>query len=179
MNRRIFMKLKQMISGMIQYTITIIVVIFICVYMVSLQQVVGSSMNSTLKDGDITLLNKFGYHFFEIKRNDIVSIDYNDTKYLVKRIIGLPGEKIEYKDNILYVNDIGYYEKFLNEGTTTKDFSIKDLGYDVIPEHMYLVLGDNREDSLDSREIGLIKEEDIEGKVFLRIWPLNKITFIP
>lgn len=168
-----------MISGMIQYTITIIVVIFICVYMVSLQQVVGSSMNSTLKDGDITLLNKFGYHFFEIKRNDIVSIDYNDTKYLVKRIIGLPGEKIEYKDNILYVNDIGYYEKFLNEGTTTKDFSIKDLGYDVIPEHMYLVLGDNREDSLDSREIGLIKEEDIEGKVFLRIWPLNKITFIP
>ena len=168
-----------MISGMIQYTITIIVVIFICVYMVSLQQVVGSSMNSTLKDGDITLLNKFGYHFFEIKRNDIVSIDYNDTKYLVKRIIGLPGEKIEYKDNILYVNDIGYYEKFLNEGTTTKDFSIKDLGYDVIPEHMYLVLGDNREDSLDSREIGLIKEEDIEGKVFLRMWPLNKITFIP
>jgi len=136
-------------------------------------------MNSTLKDGDIALLNKFGYHFFEIKRNDIVSIAYEDTKYLVKRIIGLPGEKIEYKDNILYVNDVGYYEKFLSKETKTDDFSIKELGYDVIPKNMYLVLGDNREDSLDSREIGLIKEEDIQGKVFLRIWPLNKITLIP
>ena len=170
--------IKEFFKDIIKYIITAFIVIVIFLYVVSLQQVIGPSMSSTLQDGDIAILNKIGHRFFDIERNEVVSLDYDDTKYLIKRVIGLPGDKIEYKDNVLYINGESYKETFLDEGVTTDDFSIEDLGYDTIPEDMYLVLGDNRNNSMDSREIGLIKKEDIKGKVFFRIWPLNKISFI-
>lgn len=173
-----WLDIKEFLKDMSKYILTAIIVILIFLYVVSLQQVIGPSMNPTLQDGDIAILNKIGHRFFDIKRNEVVSLDYADTKYLIKRVIGLPGEKIEFKNNTLYVNDQGYNETFLKDGTVTKDFSIKDLGYDKIPEDMYLVLGDNRGNSMDSREIGLIKKSDIKGKVFFRIWPLNRISFI-
>ena len=161
-----------------KYIITIFVVIFIIVYVASVQQVVGSSMSPTFKNQDILILNKFYYRFFDIKRFDIVSLEYDDTKYLIKRVIGLPGDKIEYKDNILYVNGVAIEESFLDDDVVTNDFSLSDLGYDVIPEDMYLVLGDNRGDSLDSRDIGLITKKSILGKVNIRIWPINKIRYV-
>ena len=95
---------------------------------------------------------------------------------MIKRVIGLPGDTIEIKDNVLYVNGNIYEEEYLDEGLEYPDFFLSDLGYDTIPEDMYLVLGDNREDSLDSREIGLISKDNINGKIVLRIWPLNKIS---
>lgn len=161
-----------------KYIITIFVVIFIIVYVASVQQVVGSSMSPTFKNQDILILNKFYYRFFDIKRFDIVSLEYDDTKYLIKRVIGLPGDKIEYKDNILYVNGVAIEESFLDDDVVTNDFNLSDLGYDVIPEDMYLVLGDNRGDSLDSRDIGLITKKSILGKVNIRIWPINKIRYV-
>ncbi len=171
-------ELKEFLLDSIKYIIVAIIVILVFIYVVSLQQVVGPSMNPTMKEGDVALLNKIGHRFFDIERNEVVSLYYADTKYLIKRVIGLPGEVIEYKNNKLYIDGEGYNEPFLPKDTVTKDFSIKDLGYDKIPEDMYLVLGDNRSNSMDSREIGLIKKDDIIGKVFFRIWPLNKISFI-
>lgn len=133
-------------------------------------------MKNTLNDKDYVLIFKANYYLFDVKRFDIISFNYEDTKYLVKRVIGLPGEKIEYKEGILYVNGKIVKEEFLN--VKTKDFSLKDLGYEVIPKDMYLVLGDNRNDSLDSRDFGLIKKEDIIGKAVFRIWPINKMKVI-
>ena len=133
-------------------------------------------MNSTLIDGDVLILSKANYRFFDIKRGDIISLDYEDTKYLIKRVIGLPGDTIEIKDNILYINGEVYEENYLDKGLEYPDFSLSDLGYDTIPEDMYLVLGDNRENSLDSREIGLISKDSVNGKIVLRIWPINKIS---
>ena len=75
------------------------------------------------------------------------------------------------KDNQLYINDELYVESYLDEGLVYDDFELSSLGYDTIPDNMYLVLGDNREDSL---EIGLISRDDVIGKVSFRIWPLNK-----
>jgi len=161
-----------------KYIITIFVVIFIIVYVMSIQQVVGPSMSPTFENKDILILNKLHYRFFDIKRFDIVSLEYDDTKYLIKRVIGLPGEKIEYKNNVLYVNGKAIQEKFLKDDVVTNDFSIMDLGYETIPDDMYLVLGDNRQDSLDSRDIGLITKSDILGKVNIRIWPINKIRYV-
>lgn len=161
-----------------KYIFTIFVVIFIIVYVATVQQVVGSSMSPTFENKDILILNKLHYRFFDIKRFDVVSLEYDDTKYLIKRVIGLPGDKIEYKNNVLYINGEAYEEEFLNDDVITNDFSITDLGYEVIPEDMYLVLGDNRGDSLDSRDIGLITRKDILGKVNIRIWPINKIRFV-
>ena len=91
----------------------------------------------------------------------------------------MPGEHIKYVDNVLYVNDVEYGDKNgLNE--ITDDFDIKKLGFDVIPDDMYLVIGDNRTNSLDgrSKKVGLIKKEDIIGKAIVRIWPLNGIKVI-
>lgn len=169
-----------------KYLIVIIIVLVIAIYVVSFQQVIGPSMNPTLKEGDILVLNKIMYKFRKIKRNDIVALRYaEDEKLVVKRIIGLPGEKIEYKDlkenndvkSILYIDGKGYDEEYLNN-VYTKSFSIEDLGYEVIPDDMYLVLGDNRSNSLDSRNFGLVKKEDIIGRVKVRIFPFNNISIV-
>lgn len=170
-----FRDIKEFIKDFIK--IAILVVIIFCVYMfvISMQQVVGSSMNNTLNNGDMVLLFKAKYKFSDVKRFDVISFNYEDTKYLIKRVIGLPGEHIEYKDNKLYING-NYVEE--ERDFETDDFKLEDLGYDVIPDDMYFVLGDNRENSLDSREIGLIKKEDIIGKVIVRLWPISGIKLI-
>ena len=133
-------------------------------------------MSHTLNNNDVILIDKLSYRFTNPKRNDVISFQYAETKYLIKRIIGLPGEHIKYVDGNLYINDQIYNDKFdLNQ--ITDNFDLKKLGFDVIPDNMYLVLGDNRTNSLDSRstKVGLIKKEDIIGKATIRLWPLNKI----
>lgn len=172
-----WLEIKEFLKDSAKYILTIIVVLFIAVYVVSVQQIMGPSMKPTLNNGDIVLLNKFQYRLFDVKRNQIIALNYKDTKYMVKRVIGLPGEKIEFKDNTLYIDDKAYNEPFIRD-VKTNDFSLTDLGYDVIPKDMYLVLGDNRENSMDGRDFGLIKKKDILGKASIRIWPLNKIKVI-
>ena len=97
---------------------------------------------------------------------------------MIKRVVGLPGEVVEYKDNYVVINGVTYKEPFIDSNIKTNDFSIKDLGYDIIPNDMYLVLGDNRENSQDSRDYGLISKSEIIGKAWIRIWPFNKIKII-
>ena len=169
--------IKEFLKDTFKYILTVVVVLVIIIYVVSIQQVVGPSMSPTLNSGDILILNKLNYKIFEIKRFDIVSLSSKQSKYLVKRVIGLPGEKVEYKDNKLYINDQVLKEEFLDETIMTNNFSLSSIGYETIPEGMYFVVGDNRGNSDDSRDIkiGLIKEEDIIGKSTIRIWPLNKI----
>lgn len=171
-------EVREFIIDTSKYILTIVVVIFTIIYIATVQQIVGPSMESTYNDQDIVILNKLHYRLFDIKRFDVVSLRYDGSKYLIKRVIGLPGEKIEYKENKLYVNNKIIEEPFLEENTITEYFSLTSLGYEKIPENMYLVLGDNRENSLDSREIGLIKKQDVLGKINLRIWPINKFGLV-
>lgn len=171
-----WLSIRELLLDTIKLIVIIVIILFLLIYVVSITQVVGNSMNSTLIDGDVLILSKANYRFFDIKRGDIISLDYEDTKYLIKRVIGLPGEVVEIRDNQLYINGEIYIEDYLDEDLVYPDFSLNDLGYDVIPDNMYLVLGDNREDSLDSREIGLISKNDVNGKIVLRIWPINKIS---
>ncbi len=172
-----FRDIKEFLIDTSKYLIVIAVVLLIVLYVVSLQQVVGPSMDPTLKDGDILVLSKFHYHIFDVKRNDVIAFSYDDSKFLIKRVIGLPGETISYKDNILYIDGVGYTEDLVPD-TTTSDFDLTDFGYDVIPEDMYFVMGDNRTDSLDSRDFGLIKKEDIIGKTLLKIYPFDDLKVI-
>lgn len=172
-----WLSIKEFLKDSFKLIIFLFVLIFIMVYVFSITQVVGSSMSPTLKENEVLFLNKAQYKFFDVKRGDIVSLEYADTKYLIKRIIGLPGEKVEIRNNQVYINDVKLEENYLEEKLTYDDFSINDLGYKVIPENMYFVLGDNRENSLDSREIGLIKKEQIKGKIFMKFWPISKVEF--
>lgn len=171
-------EVREFIIDTSKYILTIVVVIFIVIYIATVQQIVGPSMESTYNDQDIVILNKLHYRLFEIKRFDVVSLKYDGSKYLIKRIIGLPGDKVEYKENKLYINDKEVKEEFLDKDINTENFSLTTLGYKKIPEDMYLVLGDNRQNSLDSREIGLVKRKNILGKIKLRIWPINKFGFV-
>lgn len=166
--------IKEWIKDTAKYMIIAVLVLLTVIYIVSLQQVVGPSMNPNYKDGDILILNKLYYHLKKPARFDVVAVKYKDTKYFIKRVIGLPGETVTYRDGILYINDKVVEEKF--ETTKTEDFSLETLGYEKIPENYYLIVGDNRENSLDgrSKEVGLIHKKDFIGKVAFRIWPFRR-----
>ena len=166
--------IKEFIKDSLKYLIVIATVFFIALFVVSFEQVIGPSMKGTLNAGDVTIVNKLVYKFRTIKRNEIVSINQKD-KIMVKRVIGLPGEHIEYKDNKLYVNGSLVLEN--NISVETKDFKLEDIGYETIPKDMYFVLGDNRTNSNDSREFGLVKKDEIIGKIVMRLYPFSKIKF--
>lgn len=176
-----FRGIKEFIKDTFGYILVIIAVILVANYVVTLQQNVGPSMQPTLNNGDALILNKTAYKLGAVKRNDVIAFLYDGTKYLVKRVIGLPGERIDYKDNVLYINGKAYNENFLSDDVITTDFIMEDIkGCEdgTIPENTYLVLGDNRTDSMDSRDIGVVKKEDIMGKTTLRIWPFTNFGFI-
>ena len=168
-----FRDITEFFKDTFKYILVVIFVFLLFIFVVGMEQVVGPSMNPTLKEGNVIIVNKLLYRIKDIKRNDIVVLS-QDEKHMIKRVVGLPGDYIEYIDNYLYVNGIKYKEKFI-DGVNTEDFSLKDLGYDKIPDNMYLVLGDNRENSLDSRKYGLIKKNQIIGKAWAIIWPIKKI----
>ena len=172
-----WLEIKEFFKDTVKYILLILTVLVLALYVVSLQQVVGPSMQPNFNSNDVVILDKLSYRFKNIEREDIVSVYYADIKYLIKRVIGLPGESIEFKNNNLYINGQIYKEEYLTDNIVTEDFTLTSLGYNIIPEGYYLVLGDNRSDSLDSRDekVGLIHKKDIIGKVRLRIWPLNKI----
>ena len=171
-----WLSIREFILDFIKLVIVIVIILVLMIYVVSVTQVVGNSMYSTLNNGDVLILNKLKYRFSEVERGDIISLEYEDTKYLIKRVIGLPGDTISISDNTVYVNGEVYIENYLEEDLEYDDFQLSSLGYQTIPADMYFVLGDNREDSLDSREIGLVSKDDIIGKVSFRIWPLNKLA---
>ncbi len=173
-----WLNIREFLLDSIKFIIAITIFLILFLYVISITQVVGNSMSPTLKQEEVLVLNKLKYHISDVNRGDIISFAYTDTKYLIKRVIGLPGENVEFIDNKLYINGRIYDEIYLNDDVITNDFSIEKLGYDKIPNDMYFVLGDNRMNSLDSREIGLIKKSDIIGKISFRIWPITRFGFI-
>ena len=160
-------------KDIISYVIIILAIILIRVFISTPVIVDGDSMKPNLINNQILILSKLNKN---LKRFDIVVLKHEvngKKEELVKRVIGLPGEIIEYKNNKLYVND-----KFMGTNFNyrdTNDFNLEEIcNCTSIPEGKYLVLGDNRPISKDSRIIGLVDEKDILGKAVYRIWPITK-----
>ena len=130
----------------------------------------GSSMESNLQENDVMILDKVTYKMSDIKRNDIVVISYNG-KYLVKRVIGLPGETLEVKNNLVFINGQVIDEEYLDEDAYTDNYKLLWK----IPEDCYFVMGDHRLVSYDSRSLGCFSKEKILGKANLVIFPFNRI----
>lgn len=86
-----WLSIREFIIDFIKLLIVIVIILLLMIYVVSITQVVGNSMNHTMSNGDVLVLNKIKYRFTDIKRGDIISLEYDDTKYLIKRVIGLPG----------------------------------------------------------------------------------------
>ena len=151
------------IKEWVPYIVITMIVILIRMFIISPVRVDGTSMYPTLSNNEFLLLSKYDQSY---DRFDIVVLKYRNER-LVKRIIGLPGETVEYKNNKLYINGKEIEEPFIN--TNTDDFNLNELGYDKIPENYYFVVGDNRGSSLDSRMIGLINKKDLQGIIKLSI----------
>lgn len=158
----------KIIKEIVPYIIIILFVFLIRTFLVTPVRVNGSSMLPTLKHNDILLLKKYDKKF---ERFDIIVLK-SDNEKLIKRVIGFPGEMVEYKNHVLYINNTEVEDEY---ASLTEDFNIVILGYDVIPNDMYFVLGDNRESSSDSRYFGFVELEDILGAANFRLFPLNKI----
>lgn len=176
-------KNKSILKDIISYALIILVVVTIRIFIFDPVRVDGPSMDTTLTNGEIVILNKFEYRKSDINRYDVVVVKITDpsskeTKQIIKRVIGLPNEVIEIKDNKVYADGKELDNSFAS--SKSDDFDMSKIGLKKIPGDSYLVMGDNREVSLDSRytEVGTIKKDQILGKASVVIWPLNKIKVI-
>ena len=176
-------KEKSVLRELLEWIIYIIVVMilsFLAVtYVGQRTRVDGHSMETTLYDGDNLWVDKLSYRFRDPKRYEIVvfPFKYKENTYYIKRIIGLPGETVQVKDGYVYIDGEKSDEHYGNE-------LMVDPGIAAVPitlgEDEYFVLGDNRNHSSDSRvgSVGIIKREDLMGRAWVRIWPLNRLGVI-
>lgn len=163
--------IKEFIKDSIWYISFTIVILIVMVYVISIQQVIGPSMNPSYQNKDVVLINKLGYRFGSIKRGDVVIFNKSDSIY-IKRIIGLPNDKVAYNNNQVYINDKLLSEPYLPK--TIHGTNNKSIFYKKIPKNHYFVMGDNRDNSQDSRNFGLVSKTEIYGSILFKIWPLQK-----
>lgn len=195
---------KEIFEWIFVVGIAFIITLFIISNIGSLTQVKEQSMEPTFIENDRLIVNKIGYILGKPKRGDIVILnkvnadkgllinmlnEFNDIKdnikyrftgiieknNLVKRVVGIPGDKIDIRDGEVYINgkvEEGYSFKGKTFGESSLKFPLE------IPDGKVFVLGDNREYSLDSRALGLIDFNQLKGKVFLRIWPIKRVGLL-
>jgi signal peptidase I len=145
----------------------------------------GYSMMPTLHTQDRMIVNKFSYKISEPKRFDIVVFHATVDKDYIKRVIGLPGDHVEYKNDTLYINGKEYDEPYLEEyknqlidGPLTEPFDLESIiGQPTVPEGHIFVMGDNRRQSKDSRHIGTVPIEEVMGETSFVYWPISDIRF--
>ena len=169
--------LKEILSTSL-YLLTVLLITYLLIHFVGQRtQVVGSSMESTLSDGDNLIVDKISYRLRDPQRFDIIVFPFrqNEEIFYIKRIIGLPGEVVEVDDNgAIYIDGVRLEEDYGKE-------VIRDPGLAAEPvtlgEDEYFVMGNNRNNSSDSRDpsVGNIKSKDIIGRAWVRIWPLDRL----
>lgn len=147
--------------------VALIIFLIINVFIVNVK-VEGLSMYPTYNENDFLIVNKIAYKKDNPDFGDNIVFETSTQGHLlIKRVIGLPNDKIVIKDNRVYRNDSLLNEEYIKDGLTNGDLEL------IVPEDCYFVLGDNRLNSLDSRSplIGVVKKEDIIGRVFIRVFP--------
>ena len=164
---------------LISFAVMLAVVYLICVntvrYVGQKTLVDGSSMSPTLEDGDVLIVDKLSYRFREPERFDVVVFRYlhKENSYYIKRIIGLPGETVQIKEGQIYIDGQLLREEFGNAVMTNPGRAGQPI---TLGSDEYFVLGDNRNNSSDSRDpsVGSIRRDTIIGKAWVRIWPFSE-----
>lgn len=178
--------MKNLFKDLLWFVSLLMILIAVRIFVASPIKVQGESMMPTLVDGEKAIAYKLG----DIKRFDVIPLVAPDDPSLnyVKRVIGLPGDTVQYENDQLYINGEPVEENYLDEYKNewhqlgnneplTENFSLGDLlGTDTVPPNTYFVLGDNRRVSKDSRfaEVGFIPKDNIIGKAKVSIWPPSK-----
>ena len=173
-------------SNFVDFLQTLVVfgAIFAIIYLFVAQphKVSGQSMFPNFHNGDYILTDKISYRFYPPKYGDVIVLrnPRNESQDFIKRIIALPGQTIKVENTSVYVNGLKLDERYLPSGTPTRGGSfLRDGEIVTVPEDQWVVIGDNREHSSDSREIGPIPQKQIIGRVFFRYFPLNALGLIP
>ncbi|MEW9501325.1 signal peptidase I [Jeotgalibacillus marinus] len=140
----------------------------------------GLSMMPTLQNGDRMVVNKVNYKLSPPERFDVIVFHAPEQRDYIKRVIGLPGDKITLIDDQLYINDepmdepyLDGYKEELSGGVLTEDFTLEQ-----VPDGELFVMGDNRRYSKDSRDIGTVEIEEVIGNTSLVFWPLQEIRVV-
>lgn len=162
-------ELKKSLLEYIKVILVTVIITYAVLYFVQISRVVGSSMETTYHNGNIILVDKVFYKQGKPSYNDIVVVKYHvsaNEDQIIKRIVGLPGDHLEMKDNQLYRNGKLLKEDYIREPMVDNE----DFSYD-IPEGKVFVMGDNRNNSVDSRMIGYIDfDEEVVGRVFFKVF---------
>lgn len=171
---------KREILGTVVYLLVVAALTFLFVQFVGQRtHVNGSSMNPTLEDGDNLIVDKISYRFAHPKRFDIIVFPYRyqEKTYYIKRIMGMPGETVQIVDGMLYIDGEMLDETYGKEVMQYAGIASEEI---TLGEDEYFVLGDNRNNSSDSRDpsVGIIHRDQMIGKAFIRIWPLNKFGIL-
>lgn len=169
------------LGGWLLYILIIIGLTYLIITFVGQRtRVSGSSMETTLSNGDNLIVDKLTYHFKEPKRYDIIVFPYKyeENTYYIKRIIGLPGETVQVIDGYTYING----EQLVGDIYGAEVMEAAGIAAEPITlgEDEYFVLGDNRNHSSDSRDpsVGILKRKDLMGRAWLRIYPFDKMGVI-
>lgn len=173
-------KLLDFLNGSMYFFVVIIIAFFIIKYIGQRTEVVGSSMEPTLIDAENLIVDKLTYRFKDPERYDIIIFPYRDSsgRYYIKRVIGLPGETIYINERgDVFIDGVKLEEDYIKEKATNAGLASVPLE---LGENEYFVLGDNRNNSVDSRvpEVGLVTKDEIIGRAILRVWPINKFKIL-
>lgn len=174
---------KGILRELLEWIVFLLIIIgatyLIITYVGQRTKVSGQSMETTLHDGDNLIVDKISYRFREPERFEIIVFPYQhkENTYYIKRIIGLPGETVQVKEGCVYIDGEPLNEHYGNEMMENAGLAEEPV---TLGEGEYFVLGDNRNHSSDSRDpsVGILHREDLLGRAWIRIWPLNKFGVI-
>ncbi|MFD0587851.1 signal peptidase I [Paenibacillus sp. GCM10027627] len=181
---------KEIVEWVKALVIAVVLVFFIRQFLFSPFIVDGPSMKPNFETGERLIVNKILYTFSEPKFGEVVVFDVPEQgRKFIKRVIGVPGDKIRLEGDELYINDKKVEEPYIKEAIAEAhargelyndrdNFPNNAVTESVVPEGTIFALGDNRGDSTDSRMIGFVKDDEIVGRADVIFWPLDKISFI-
>ncbi|HVH64515.1 MAG TPA: signal peptidase I [Candidatus Acidoferrum sp.] len=171
---------KSFIRDTLEIVFLALVLYVVIQYAVQTVHVLGSSMQRTLHDNDLLVASKISYKLHPPQRGDIIVFKPPDeaSRDFIKRIIGMPGERIRIVNSVVYINDRVLHEPYLPEKWTyNNNWPSSGQDYIILPDQ-YFVMGDNRNHSSDSRTFGPITLDSILGKAEVRIWPLDTLGLL-
>ena len=165
--------IKELLRLLLNTLVAFAIGIFVVVFIGQITYITGHSMEPTLQDRDVLIVDKVSYRFTAPSRFDVIAFPFSDQEHHIKRIIGLPGETVQIIDGNIFINgvflieDFGYEETIHNPGIASQPI--------LLGEDEYFLLGDHRNRSRDSRDVhvGVRHRDEFVGRAWLRIWPLT------